>query len=144
MRKQKSSFEEKASLLPRERPEVVLDIDYKNGLLFLVLENIGSQPAFDVQVKFSRPLKGLSGRKIISEMRLFRGIALLRPHKEIRIFLDLAHERFRGRQSKLISARIAYRDRERRNYTEVFRHDLSIYNDWVEIVSALESGDGEE
>ena len=101
-------------------PDVLLDVDYDEGMLFLVLKNIGDQPAFDVSVRFSRQLKGVGGQKVVSAARIFQGLALLRPGKELRVFLDLAHLLFRRRKRNRFWARVTYRDpigrSERRRY----------------------------
>ena len=114
-------------------PDVLLDVDYEEGLLFLVLKNIGAQPAFDVRVRFSRQLKGVGGQKIISATRIFQALSMLRPDKELRVFLDLAHLLFRRRKRNQFWARVTYRDRRKKLFAERFVHDLDAYRDWGDV-----------
>ncbi len=122
-------------------PHVLFDLDFEDGIFFLVLSNVGSAPAYDVRVEFDRPVKELGGTVTVSEMRLFKGLSLLRPGKTIRLFVDTAEQRFRKRTTNPISARVYYRDHGRRKFSEAFRHDFGIYQDWISIVSTPPSSD---
>ena len=46
---------------PSREADVILDLEFEDGLLFLVLENIGFRPAHAVRVRFAEPLRGLGG-----------------------------------------------------------------------------------
>jgi hypothetical protein len=61
---------------PREA-DVILDVEFEDGLLFLVLENIGFRPAHAVRVRFGGPLRGLGGEKRIDRLRIFQRLELL-------------------------------------------------------------------
>ena len=118
----------------RPRPDVLLDIDYERGVLYLVLVNIGGAPARDVQVLFDRPLVGLDGERRVSEMAVFSRLGLLRPGKQLRILFDSATALF-GRESETVfRACVSWRDRHGTRFEESFTHDLGIYRDWAEIV----------
>ena len=43
------------------RPEVIVDVIFEDGLLFLAVSNIGDRPALDVRTTFNRKLVGLGG-----------------------------------------------------------------------------------
>jgi len=111
------------------RPDVIVDLDFDGGLLFLVVRNLGERPALDVKTTFDGKLVGLGGRKDVSALPLFRNIPFLAPHKEIRTLLDTAASWFARREPTTISARVAYRDEEGRDHRGTMTHDLEIYRE---------------
>src|SRR6266478_5140517 len=70
------------------RPDVIVDFIFEDGLLFVAVANIGSQPAQRVHVAFDPPFKGLGGTASIPELPLFRNIEFLAPSRSIRTLLD--------------------------------------------------------
>ena len=121
-------------------PEVLLDVECLAGQLFLVLANVGCATAFDVKVEFKRPLWGVGGEVDVAGLRIFRRLPLLRPGKEVRVFVDTARELLQRKQPKIVRARVVYRSRSERWLGESFRHDLRIWKDFGEVrtVSAPE------
>ena len=113
-------------------PEVLLDVELVDEKLYLVLVNAGPVTAFDVVVEFQKPLFGVGGEVVISEMKLFRHLPMLRPGKELRVFIDTRRELLARRQGKIVTARLVYRSRTERWLGEVFRHDLRSWSDWGE------------
>lgn len=120
--------------MPQERPrvfdlEVIVDFVFDGDLLFIQLRNIGDQPARRVSVKFDPEIRGLSGRKPVSKMRVFRNIEFFAPGKEINVFLDTGQAYFGGDQPKEIVAALAYTDAQGKRRAGEIRHDLRIYAD---------------
>lgn len=113
-------------------PEVLLDVELQNERLYLVLANIGPAVAFDVSVEFQKPLLGVGGDVIVSAMKVFRHLPMLRPGRELRVFVDTRRELLARRQGKIVAARVVYRSRTERWLGESFRHDLRIWADWGE------------
>jgi hypothetical protein len=111
------------------RPEVIVDVDFDRGLLFLVVRNIGERPALDVATRFDRKLVGLGGRRDVAALPLFRNIPFLAPGKDIRTLLDSTASWFARRRATKITARLTYRDTEGREYRGTMAHDLEIYRD---------------
>jgi hypothetical protein len=111
------------------RPEVIIDLDFERGLLFLGVRNIGDRPALDVQTAFNRKLLGLGGTKDVSALPLFRNIPFLAPGKEIRTLLDSAGSWFARRRATKITARVTYRDADGTDYRGTMSHDLEIYRE---------------
>jgi hypothetical protein len=111
------------------RPDVILDVVFEDGLLFLALRNIGSRPALAISTEFGRPLLGLGGTKEVSALPLFKRLEFLAPGREIRTLLDSSASWFRRRQATKIAARIAYRDEEGGHYTTSVKHDLTVYRE---------------
>jgi hypothetical protein len=111
------------------RPEVVLDVLFEDGLLFLAVANIGDAPALAVTCRFRRKLRGLGGTQDVSKLPLFENIAFLGPGREIRTLLDSSAAYFaRGEQTR-ISVTTTYADASGRSYTSAVEHDLAIYRD---------------
>lgn len=111
------------------RPEVIVDVVFEDGLLFLSVANIGDGPALDVQTTFNRKLVGLGGTKDVAGLALFRNIAFLAPGKEIRTLLDSAPSWFARTRSTTITARVTYADPEKKAYKGSMTHDLEIYRE---------------
>jgi hypothetical protein len=66
-----------------------LDFEYDdNGILYIIIENIGLSPAYKVSIKFDKEITGMEGQKRISAMKIFNRIEFLSPHKKVRIFVD--------------------------------------------------------
>ena len=109
---------------------MILDVEFEDGLLFLVLENAGFAPAHAIRVRFAQPLRGLGGEKRVDRLNIFRRLELLGPRRRIRIFLDRSALLFERDDPTEIEARIAWRtdDGERRSRT--VRHDLDAYRDF--------------
>ena len=114
---------------PREA-DVILDVEFEDGLLFLVLENIGFRPAHSVRVRFGGPLRGLGGQKRIDRLRIFRRLELLPPGRRIRIFLDRSALFFAREEPTEIEARVAWRTDDGSSRSRIVRHDLDAYRDF--------------
>lgn len=111
------------------RPEVIVDVVFEDGLLFLAVSNIGDRPALDVRTTFNRKLVGLGGTKDVAALPLFENIAFLAPGKEIRTLLDSAASWFARRRARTVVARVSYRDAEKEEYKASMTHDLEIYRE---------------
>jgi len=111
------------------RPDVILEIVFERGLLFLALRNIGEQPAVGVQCRFDRVLSGLEGTKDVSALPLFRRLAFLGPGREITVFLDSTASYFGARGPARLGVDIRYRDRKGRRFETTIKHDLSVYRE---------------
>lgn len=111
------------------RPDVVVDVVFEDGLLYIVVSNIGDAPALEVSCAFDRELRGLGGTADLSQLPLFANIEFLAPRKEIRTLLDTSAAYFaRGEPTKL-SVTTAYRDPSGRSYEATIQHDLAIYRE---------------
>jgi hypothetical protein len=108
-------------------PEVILDVVFDRGQLFIVIVNIGDLPALKVSVSFDRKFRGVDGNKEMSSLPVFRNIEFLSPHKEIRIFLDMSALYFRRKEPTKLTATVSYRDWEKATYERTIRHDIGIY-----------------
>lgn len=110
--------------------DVILDVEFEDGLLFLVLANLGDAPAHRVRVKFDAPLRGLGGEKRIDRLRIFRRLEFLSPGRRIRIFLDRSSLYFAREDATAFAATIAWRDDAGERRSRVVSHDLDAYSDF--------------
>ena len=116
--------------LPEEGdPVVLLDTELDDGELFLVLANPGRRTAFEVKVDFAGPLEGMGGEEDLTRKRLFRGLPLLRPGREIRILVDAARRLYARDQDTAFQARVSWRSRHGDPFAQTFRHDLALWKD---------------
>ena len=122
------------TVLERERPEVIVDFIFRQGVLHVAVANIGAAPAHDVTVKFDKAFRGLGGEREVSSLALFRRLPFLAPHKSIETLLDSSSAYFARREPTRITAEITWRDTERRAYERKIVHDLAIYKDIAYIV----------
>lgn len=111
------------------RPEIILDFQADQALLYVVLKNIGARSAYRVITKFDNSFRGLGGKKCISTLQLFRYLLFMPPGKEFVQLVDSLGAYFGRREPSRITATITYEDREGRKFEDVISHDLRIYRD---------------
>ena len=109
--------------------DVILDVVFDRGLLFLVVENLGDRPAHAVRVKFDRPFSGLGGTKKMQRLSLFRKLEFLAPRKAIEVFLDRSASYFARDEPTQLTATIAWRTSQGKRCSTTIHHDLEIYRD---------------
>lgn len=117
----------------RRAAHVVLDLEVADGRAHLVLTNCGDAVATDVRVTFSRPLVGVGGSVVLSELPLFTKLGVLRPGILLRLFWDAAPALLAGRESQPFEATVTWTEagiarRVRRRAT--YRHDPAIFRVW--------------
>ncbi len=117
--------------MPDERcdDEVILDVVFDRGLLFLVVANIGDRPAHSVRVKFEQPFSGVGGTKKMQRLALFRKLEFLAPRKSIEVFLDRSADYFARGEPTQLTASISWRTPEGARRSSTIHHDLEIYRD---------------
>jgi hypothetical protein len=111
------------------RPEVVLDVVFEDGLLFLVVANTGDAAALGVSCRFRRRLRGLGGTEDVSKLPLFEHIAYLGPRREIRTLLDSSAAFFAREEQTRVAVTMSYADASGRAYKSTVEHELAIYRD---------------
>jgi hypothetical protein len=117
----------------QRRPEVIVDFTCRDGLLFVILKNIGARSAYRVTTRFDKPFAGLGGEKPIAGLRLFRRLDFMAPGKEFCQLVDPLAVYMKRREPARLTATIEYRDREGGRFEDVITHDLRIYQDLGEI-----------
>jgi hypothetical protein len=110
-------------------PNVILDVVFDEGLLFLSLANIGDLPAVEVRVEFDPPFSGLDGSLAVSSMPLFRRLSFLAPKKRIVTLLDSSASYFHRNQPAEFTAHVSWAGLDEKRHESMIRHDLEIYRD---------------
>jgi hypothetical protein len=110
--------------------DVVVDVEFDEGLLFLVLANLGDGAAHRIRVKFDEPLRGLGGERRIDRLRIFRRLEFLPPHRRIRILLDRSALYFAREETTAFGVSISWRDDAGRGRSRAIRHELDVYRDF--------------
>ena len=109
--------------------DVILDVVFDRGLLFLVLENLGDRPAHGVRVRFAERFSGVGGTKRIDRLALFRKLEFLAPRKAIEVFLDRSDAYFARGEPTGLTARVTWRTPGGASRAATIVHDLEIYRD---------------
>src|SRR5438309_1853114 len=119
------------------RPDIIVDLLFEDGMLFVAVQNIGSQPAQQVHVTFDPPFRGLGGTASIPELPLSRNIEFLAPSRSIRTLLDSSAAYFARQEPEQITATASYSDRSGHKFSCTILHDLAIYRD-IALIPKLE------
>ena len=109
--------------------DVILDVVFDRGLLFLVLENIGEQPAHGVRVKFDHRFSGVGGAKRIDRLAVFRKLEFLAPRRSIEVFVDRSASYFARDEPTRLTAAVSWRTAAGARLHTTIVHDLEIYRD---------------
>ena len=109
--------------------DVILDVVFDRGLLFLVVANTGDLPAHSVRVKFAQRFSGVGGTKRIDRLALFRKLEFLAPRKTIPAFLDRSADYFARDEPTQLAATLSWRTAAGERRTGTVHHDLEIYRD---------------
>jgi hypothetical protein len=107
-------------------PEVVLDLEHRDGVFLLVLANTGTATAYRPQVEFADQVTALAGTLRLTELPLWTGLAMLRPGAQVEVVLDSSSHSREG--ARRFSATVTYADRQGRQYDQRFEHDLGTYD----------------
>ena len=120
---------ERQSVCIRCDAEVILDVVFDQGLLFLEVANIGDRPAERVRIRFGERFSGVGGSKRIDRLTLFRKLEFLAPRKSIHVFLDRSAAYFARGEPTQLTAEIVWRTTEGERRASTIHHDLEIYRD---------------
>ena len=113
----------------RSDGDVIHDVVFERGLLFLVLENAGDRPAHGVRVKFAERFSGVGGAKRLDRLALFRKLEFLAPRRSIEVFLDRSADYFARGEPTTLTAAVSWRTSEGERRRATIVHDLEIYRD---------------
>ena len=114
------------STSPLPEPEVVLDLEHRDGVFLLVLANTGAATAYRPRVEFDDRLSALGDTISVSELPLWTGLAILRPGAQVEVLLD--HAAHQPETPRRFAATVTYADRQGRQYDQRFDHDLGTYD----------------
>ena len=114
---------------PQARPRVILDVVLEREFFFLLLENIGNEPAVNVSTKLGPKVIGPDGKTEVNTLNVFRSVEFFAPGKRFRILLGYSTVYFAANQPTALTAVITYSDQSGNHYSESISHDLEIYRD---------------
>ena len=109
--------------------DVLLDVVFEQGLLYLELRNLGREPALEVSCAFDPPLRGLGGTREVSELPVFRNVPLLAPDRSIRTLLDTSAAFFARGEPTRVAVTVTWSTPAGERRTAELVHDLSIFRD---------------
>jgi DNA primase len=110
-------------------PDVIVDFEFEDGLLYVVVANLSGSEATAVRVTFDPPFRGLGGTKAMNRLALFRRLEYLAPYKEIRTLLDSSAAYFARQEPAKVTATVTFKDRAGRRHSRKIAHDLTVYAD---------------
>jgi len=129
--------------VPSEEREFDVSVDFvfDDGLLYVLVANIGERPALKVSCRFEPAFHGLGGSVEVSRLPLFRNIEYLAPGREIRTLVDSSAAYFARREPTKLEIAVTYRDEDGARRQATIAHDLGIYRDLAYVVPATEATD---
>ena len=118
-----------------KNPDVIVDFEYDNGLLSIIIENIGNDPAYDTTIRFNKKIWGMQKTRDISSLDLFQSLRFLPPGKKIKTLIDSFQYYLAYKQPMNIDTHISFRNKTKQSFQNLIHHDLSVYKDIVEVNS---------
>ena len=112
------------------KPDVIVDILFEKGLLFFVISNNAHVGAHKVRISFNKKITGVNGTQVISDLAIFKKLEYLAPHKDIKIFLDIATSYFARKDNPTeIVIVIEWTDDRGNAFDRKIMHNLLVYKD---------------
>lgn len=109
--------------------DIIVDVIFDDGLLYLRLQNIGERPARRVSVSFDCDIAAPHGGRDINDLFLFKSLLFFAPRKSIDVFLGTSAAYFGAGQPEKIRATVQYLDSRGKRRHGHIDHDLRIYAD---------------
>jgi hypothetical protein len=117
-----------------QAPNVIVDFEYQEGMLYVSVQNIGSLPAYQISVEFDKKIRGIENEQLITSLNLFKETEFLPPGKKIRAFIDSFPSYITRKQPMIVQATITYYGKDRRKFVHSIKHNLAIYRDLPEVL----------
>jgi len=129
-------YEMKKARKEEKKPYIVIDVDIPRVPIFnLIMKNIGTGPAKNVEVKFDPdiylPHEGVK----LSELPLFQRIKYFSPGKEHKLFLGMSWDKINDQNltDLKIKVYLAYENMWGENIHDEMAIDFTIYKDLTQI-----------
>ena len=110
-------------------PHVIFEILLKEGILWVVVRNIGAKPAFFIRIQFEQSFKGLEGAKHMNTLSLFTRLDFLGPHREIQSVLDRSAAYFHRDEPLRLIARVTFEEDNGTRYETRSIHNLEVFQE---------------
>ncbi len=116
--------------MAEELPNVIVDFVLENDLMFIQIKNYSNYaPAVNVRTRFDQPIIGIDGKKLVSEIAIFKHLDYLAPLKVFKIFTAPLQAFLKRLKEDEIAIKIIYEDDRGKRFAKAIRHNLSIYKD---------------
>jgi len=116
--------------MAEELPNVIVDFVLENDLMFIQIKNYSNYaPAVNVRTRFDQPIIGFDGKKLVSEIAIFKHLDYLAPLKVFKIFTAPLQAFLKRLKEDEIAIKIIYEDDRGKRFAKAIRHNLSIYKD---------------
>lgn len=112
-----------------DHPEVIFDVIFEKGVFYFSIKNITHLPAHSVRISFDKKIKGVREEVDFSKMKIFKELEYLAPHKEIKIFLDVAASYLESKQPSKFVVSIKWLDSDKKPFYRKIPHNLNAYKD---------------
>lgn len=114
-------------------PDVVLDLELRDGMFFFRLWNKSDQSVRDVTVAFKRKVMGLGGAVEITGLPIWSKLAFMPPGKEIEVPIDRAPVLLAQDRGTPLAATIQYKDSGGARWVASIIHDFGAYSGFPEL-----------
>ncbi len=114
-------------------PAVTLDLLWRDGLFFFVLENHSVGVLRDIRVAFRRRVMGLGGRVDIAALPLWSKLSFMPAGKRIEVPIDRDMVLLAGRPGKPLNVSISYVDGQGTAWRGQITLDFEAYRDLPEL-----------
>jgi hypothetical protein len=107
-------------------PEVVVDFECENDLLFIFVANVGTSSAHQILIEFDKEITDFKDAPL-SKMDAFHRLEFLSPGRKIKVFVDKFSSYIQRRQPMRIKFLVSYSDTENQKRCDAIRHNLAIF-----------------
>lgn len=114
-------------------PAVVIDIAWRDSVLYLVGRNIAAQAVHDVRVAFRRKIYGMGGRVDISKLPFWSSLAVMPPGRAIEVTVDRDVVFFAHNKTGPIALSVTYTMGDGTTLRGQQKIDFEAYRDFPEL-----------
>lgn len=113
-------------------PAVILDVELRDGLLFLVIENVADHPVYNTKIAFKRDVVGMSGISL-QKLPIWTKLRFLPAGKRIEVLVDRLTTFLDRDAGTLFGVEITYLAPDKSAYRAVITHDFKAYRGFPEV-----------
>ncbi len=114
-------------------PEVIVDLVLRDGVFFLVLENIADRSLRDIQVRFRRKIIGMGGAINIAALPVWSVVPFMPPGKRIEVVVDRDEVALRLNTPGQNSVSVTYTDGDGVTWSGQMALDFGAYQNFPEM-----------
>jgi len=114
-------------------PAIIVDLEWRDGVLYFVLRNISQRSVHDVQIAFRRKILGAGGQVDIATLPLWRNLTFVPPDKRIEVPIDRDEMVLAHNSPKPIAVGIRYKDGDGVEWRAQIMLSFEAYRDFPEL-----------